>query len=109
MVAAMSALKMLHAFREAEVIAARIGASKMGILTTPSGDDFVGEGYENDFQPVIDVEPGSFHRLAARFGFKCSTQNIRIQDMRSLKTRCCAAWRPVWRVSYASLSNSCRQ
>jgi len=70
MVAAMSALKMLHAYREAEVIAARIGASKMGILTTPSGDDFVGESYENDFTPVIDVEPGSFHQLPSGFDMK---------------------------------------
>ena len=95
MVAAMSALKMLHAFVRQRVIAARIGASKMGILTTPSGDDFVGDGLENDFQPVIDVEPGSFHQFRLGSVWKCSTQNIRIQDMRSLKTRCCAAWRPV--------------
>ena len=56
MVSAMSALKMLHAYREAEVIAARIGASKMGMLTTPTGDDFMGDGLENDFQPVIQIQ-----------------------------------------------------
>jgi len=65
MVSAMSALKMLHAYREAEVIAARIQASKMGFIKTPSGDDYVGDGYENDFTPIIDVEPGSFHQLGA--------------------------------------------
>lgn len=65
MVSAMSALKMLGAYREAEVIAARISASKMGVITTPTGDDFVGEGLENDHTPVIDVEPGSFYQLNA--------------------------------------------
>jgi lambda family phage portal protein len=70
MVSAMSALKMLHAYREAEVIAARIGASKMGMITTPSGDEFQADGLENDFQPVIDVEPGTFHQLPNGYDFK---------------------------------------
>lgn len=65
MVSAMSALKMLGAYREAEVIAARISASKMGVITTPTGDEFVGEGLENEHTPVIDVEPGSFYQLNA--------------------------------------------
>lgn len=65
MVSAMSAMKMLHAYREAEVIAARIQASKMGFIKTPAGDDYMADGLENDFQPVIDVEPGSFHQLGA--------------------------------------------
>lgn len=65
MVSAMSALKMLGAYREAEVIAARISASKMGVITTPTGDDFVGDGLENNETPVIEVEPASFFQLNA--------------------------------------------
>lgn len=105
MVAAMSALKHLHAFREAEVIAARIGASKMGILTTPSGDDFVGEGYENDFQPVIDVEPGTFHQLPAGFGlemFDPKHPNTGYAEFENAMLRGVASG---LNVSYASLSN----
>lgn len=105
MVSAMSALKMLHAYREAEVIAARIGASKMGIITTPSGDEFVGDGYENDFQPVIDVEPGSFHQLPAGFKmdmFDPDHPNTGYAEFESAMLRGISSG---LNVSYAALSN----
>lgn len=105
MVSAMSALKMLHAYREAEVIAARIGASKMGIITTPTGDEFVGDGYENDFQPVIEVEPGSFHQLPAGFKmdmFDPDHPNTGYAEFESAMLRGISSG---LNVSYASLSN----
>lgn len=65
MVSAMSAMKHLSAYREAEVIAARIASSKMGMITTP-GDEFIGDGEDTDGNtPVIDITPGSFHQLPA--------------------------------------------
>jgi len=105
MVSAMSAMKMLHAYREAEVIAARVGASKMGILTTPSGDDFMGDGLENDFTPVIDVEPASFHQLPAGYDMKMfdpDHPNTGFAEFESAMLRGISSG---LNVSYASLSN----
>jgi lambda family phage portal protein len=105
MVSAMSALKMLHAYREAEVIAARLGASQMGIITTPSGDDFVGDDYENEFRPIIDVEPGSFHQLNAGQDMKMFSPehpNTGYAEFESAMLRGISSG---LNVSYASLSN----
>jgi lambda family phage portal protein len=105
MVSAMSAMKMLHAYREAEVIAARVGASKMGILTTPSGDDYMGDGLENDFTPVIDVEPASFHQLPAGYDMKMfdpDHPNTGFAEFESAMLRGISSG---LNVSYASLSN----
>ena len=35
---AIGALKMLHGYREAELVAARVAASKMGFITSPDGE-----------------------------------------------------------------------
>lgn len=105
MVSAMSALKMLHAYREAEVIAARIGASKMGMITTPTGDDYMADGLENDFQPVIDVEPGTFHQLPQGYDFKmfdADHPNTGYAEFESAMLRGISSG---LNVSYAALSN----
>lgn len=60
--------KMLDAYEEAEVIAARVSASKMGIFTRPEGtedddltDDELDEAEANDSEDLnIEVEPGTF-------------------------------------------------
>ena len=61
--AAIPALKQLHAFREAAVINARIGASKMAFITTPAGDGFMPDDIVDNV-PQIDAEPGTFHVLS---------------------------------------------
>lgn len=60
---AIPALKQLGAFREAAVINARIGASKMGFITTPAGDGFMADDMV-DGTPTIQADPGTFHVLA---------------------------------------------
>lgn len=70
--AAISALKMLHGYREAELVAARTAASKMGFFTSPAGDDFVADGYEGENgtgSPIYDAEAGTFHQLPAGVDF----------------------------------------
>lgn len=59
--AAMRILNDLKGYREAAVIAARIGASKMGIWETPDGGPPPGaeDGVEPD-SVVTDVQPGTF-------------------------------------------------
>ena len=65
----MSAIKQLDAFREAAIINARIGASKMGFFTSPAGDGFVADDVEGQV-PIMSVEPGTMHQLPAGVGFE---------------------------------------
>ncbi len=68
MASAMSRLNMLGAYEEAELVAARIGASKMGFYTSEAGDSFIGE--EDDQGYLIDAaEPGQFAQLPAGTNF----------------------------------------
>jgi lambda family phage portal protein len=67
---AIASLKMLHGYREAELVAARVGAAKMGFFTSPAGDGFTADGYEDNFTPIYDAEAGTFHQLPAGVDFK---------------------------------------
>lgn len=68
--AAIAALKMLHGYREAELVAARTGAAKMGFFTSPTGDGFTADAYEDTHTPIYDAEAGTFHQLPAGVDFK---------------------------------------
>lgn len=61
--AAVPALKQLGAFREAAVVNARIGASKMGFFTSPAGDGYVPDDTDETGAPSMEVEPGMFQQL----------------------------------------------
>lgn len=65
---AIPAIKQLDGFREAAVINARIGASKMGFFTSPAGDGFVADDLDNNV-PIMSAEPGTFHQLPTGVGF----------------------------------------
>jgi lambda family phage portal protein len=60
---AIPALKQLSAYREAAVINARIGASKMGFFTSPAGDSYVADDVDDENVPSMEVEPGLFQQL----------------------------------------------
>ena len=62
MAPAIASLKMLGGYREAELVAARAAAAKFGIITTPTGDEFVGDDEVDDI-PIIDMEPASVYQL----------------------------------------------
>ena len=65
----MTALKMMNAHREAELVASRIAAAKMGFFTSDTGDDFNADDYD-DTVPIMDVEPGTMHQLPKGVDFK---------------------------------------
>lgn len=67
---AIASLKMLHGYREAELVAARAAAAKFGIITTPDGDEFVGDDETDDEVPVIDMSPASVYQLPSGHDFK---------------------------------------
>jgi lambda family phage portal protein len=61
--AGMRALRDLGGYREAAVIASRVGASKMGFWTSPDGLGAPYDGKDNVGNLVDDVEPGRFQQL----------------------------------------------
>lgn len=69
MAAAITQLKMLNAHREAELVASRMAASKMGFFTSETGDEAPADDFDNGV-PIIEAEPGTFHQLPAGVDFK---------------------------------------
>tara|TARA_R110000824_G_scaffold296991_1_gene485221 strand:+ start:2861 stop:4318 length:1458 start_codon:yes stop_codon:yes gene_type:complete len=63
-------LNMLGGYEEAELVAARVSASKMGFYTSPDGDQYTGDDSDSAGNLVSDVEPGSFEQLPAGMGFE---------------------------------------
>lgn len=68
---AMARLKMLQGYEEAAVVAARVGATKMGFFTSPDGDG-APLADETDEQGTLtqNAEPGRFDVLPAGYDFK---------------------------------------
>ena len=56
-------LKMLGGYEEAEVVAARIAASKMGFFLTETGEEYEGDGEDDDGNITMEAEPGLFESL----------------------------------------------
>ena len=69
--AAMGQLHDLGAYTEASIIAARVGASKMGFFTSPEGNlDPLADGQDGNGVPYTDADPGTFGTLPAGYDFK---------------------------------------
>jgi lambda family phage portal protein len=65
----LTSLKMLNGYREAELVAARVGASKMGFFTSPQGDGFTADD-KIDNVPIMQADPGTFHQLPEGVNFQ---------------------------------------
>jgi len=65
MYAALLNLVHIGAFEEAAVIAARVGATQMGVIQSPDGGKTLAEGQVKDAKanPTFDAEPGTFAML----------------------------------------------
>lgn len=68
---AMWRMKQLHGYEDAAVIAARIGAAKMGFFSSKGGEAYTGSEYETagdeDSAPIIDAaSPGTFEDIGDR-------------------------------------------
>lgn len=57
-------LRMLGAYEEAALVAARIGASKMGYFKTPTGEGYAGDDVDSDGAIIEDAAPGEFGQIA---------------------------------------------
>lgn len=105
MAPAIAGLKMLGGYREAELVAARSAAAKFGVITTPSGDEYVGDDETDDGVPIIDMEPGTYSQLPAGHEFQMidpTHPTTAFADFESAVLRGIASG---LNVSYTSLSN----
>jgi lambda family phage portal protein len=67
--AVMLSTKILNGYREAELVAARVGACKGGFLTPPEGVEYAGESDEQHGAIIEDVEPGMVQELPPGYTF----------------------------------------
>jgi len=101
---AIPALKQLGALREAAIVNARIGASKMGFFTSPSGDGFVADDLDNNV-PIMEAEPGTFHQLPQGVDFKSFNPDYPASEFDSFHKSVLKGIASGMGVSYTSLSN----
>lgn len=66
---AMIRLKMLDGYEEAELVAARAGAAKMGFLIDKDGEDYEGDGEDEDGAIISDFEAGIIEKLPPGYDF----------------------------------------
>lgn len=104
MAPAIAQLKMLNAHREAELVASRMAASKMGFFTSDSGEDTPADDYDNGV-PIIDAEPGTFHQLPNGVDFKPFDPTHPATAFAEFQKGVLRGISSALNVSYASLSN----
>ena len=64
-------LNMLAGMEEAELVSARVAASKMGFFISPDGEAYVGDDEEEEDGAIIsDAEPGIFEQLPEGITFQ---------------------------------------
>lgn len=100
-------IKMLNAHREAELVAARMSAAKMGFFTSETGDDFNADGYENGVgtAPYIDAEPGTFHQLPQGVDFRAFDMQHPPTAFADFQKGILRGIASAMGISYASLAN----
>ena len=101
---AISALKQLDGFREASVVNARVGASKMGFFTSPQGDGFVPDD-DDDGVPVLEAQPATFHQLPQGMDFTAFDPQFPSNEFDSFHKSVLKGIASGLGISYTSLSN----
>tara|TARA_S200002703_G_scaffold103363_1_gene89607 strand:- start:287 stop:1030 length:744 start_codon:yes stop_codon:yes gene_type:complete len=100
----MTGLKHLGAYIEAALVAARVGASKMGFFTSPGGDGFVADDLDGQI-PLMDAEPGTFHQLPNGVDFKTFDPQNPNNEFESFHKSILKSVASALGISYTSLSN----
>lgn len=63
-------MKLLDGYEEAAVTAARVGAAKMGFLTSPAGAEYIGDEEDDEGEIISDAEAGVIEQLPEGFQFQ---------------------------------------
>ena len=104
MTPAISAIKQLGAFTEAAIVAARVGASKMGFFTSPGGDGFIADDYDSNV-PIMSAEPGTFASLPQGVQLQSFDPQYPNNEFGSFHKAILRGVASALGVSYAALSN----
>ena len=102
---AMDKIHTLNGYRQAELTAARLAACKMGFYTSPGGDGYVGEDYEDTFTPIMEAEPGTFEQLPSGMDFKAFEPNHPTSAFEAFETAILRGIASGLNISYHSLAN----
>ena len=103
---AMANVKMLNGYLEAEIVAARVGASKMGFFVSNDGDGYVGDGeFEDTFNPTTNAQAGVCEQLPAGMDFKAFDPTHPTSAFDSFTTSVLRSIASGLNISYHSLSN----
>ena len=97
-------MKQLGGLREAAIINARIGASKMGFFTSPAGDGFTADEMDGNV-PLMSAEPGTFHQLPNGVDFKSFMPDYPSSEFEAFHKSVLKGIASGMGVSYTSLSN----
>lgn len=103
--AGMRRLNDLKGYREAAVIAARLGASKMGFYTTPDGATPPADGTDAAGVPFETAEPGVFGVLPEGVSFETFDPTYPHEQFDAFNKACLRGIAAGWGVSYNSLAN----
>lgn len=102
---------MLDGYEEAELVAARTAASKMGFFKSPDGDDYTADEYEDDPDsddpPIMDAEAGSFANIGP-FEFEKWDPDHPVAAFESFIAGVLRGVASGLNVSYVSLANDLR-
>jgi len=102
----MANVKQLNAYLEAEIVAARVAASKMGFFTSPDGDGYVGDGeFEDTFNPTMNATAGTFEQLPSGMSFQSFDPTHPTTAFDSFTTSVLRSIASGLNISYHSLSN----
>lgn len=101
----LSRLKMLDGYEEATLVNARVAASKMGFFTSPEGDGFIGDDYDNH-APIMDASPGTFTQLPQGMSFQSFDPSSGTESFDEFEKAILRGIASGLGVSYVSLANN---
>ena len=67
---ALKRMKMASGYEEAELVASRVGAAKMGFFQDKEGTGYMGDDEDSEGRTITEVRPGGMERLPAGVEFK---------------------------------------
>jgi lambda family phage portal protein len=105
MVTSILDLKQLDGYIEAELVASRVAASKMGFFMSERGDGYEGESTEDEYNPVMNAEAGTFEQLPEGVSFTSFDPQHPTNQFGTFVKQIIRSVASGLNVSYASLSN----
>ena len=103
---AMTRMQNLGGFEEAAVIAARVGASKMGFFTSPDGDGTaLSDGEDENGNLITEADPGTFGVLPTGYDFQSFNPDYPTANYEPFVKSCLRGIASGLGVAYNTLSN----